>query len=131
MSTSPGSKSELDKPNRSMPDLGADVPALHEVTSLDDIRVAIDAIDGQVIALLGARLDYVKAAAGYKPNLQAVPAPERVRDMLDARARWAEDAGLSADFIAPLFAQISEWFIRQQIAHWPNRIPADPPVEDT
>ncbi len=105
-----------------------DEPGLHPVLpddarSLDDIREGIDGIDRRVIELLALRLDYVQRAADFKPDLASVPAPERVRAMLDDRAEWAASLGLSSDFIAPLFAQVSEWFIRQQIAHWPDRNP--------
>ncbi|WP_254055668.1 isochorismate lyase [Ruegeria sp. EL01] len=101
--------------------LKPDIPEPDEVSGLDDVRQAIDAIDAQIIGLLSRRMDYVKAAADFKSDLQAVPAPERVREMLNERSDWASALGLNPDFVAPLFAQISEWFIRQQIAHWPNR----------
>ncbi|MCG7521796.1 isochorismate lyase [Ruegeria sp. Ofav3-42] len=101
--------------------LEADIPEPEQVNGLEDVRQAIDTIDAQIIGLLSKRLDYVKAAADFKPDLQAVPAPERVREMLNDRSDWASALGLNPDFIAPWFAQISEWFIRQQIAHWPNR----------
>ncbi|RNF35943.1 chorismate mutase [Paracoccus methylarcula] len=107
---------------------GRDETGLHpvppgEARSLDDIRAGIDGIDRRIIELLALRLAYVHRAADFKSDLGSVPAPERVRAMLDDRAEWAGFVGLSPDFIAPLFAQISEWFIRQQIAHWPDRNP--------
>lgn len=99
-------------------DLGPSISAPEDVADLSDVRAAIDAIDARIVALLGLRLRYVLAAAGFKPDLASIPAPERVRQMLDDRARWADEAGLAPDFVAPLFGQISEWYIRQQVRHW-------------
>lgn len=103
--------------------LGLDAPEPGDARELTDIRAGIDAVDARIVDLLALRLAYVRRAADFKTDLGAVPAPERVRAMLDDRAEWAKAAGLSPDFVAPLFAQISEWFIRQQIAHWPDRQP--------
>lgn len=100
------------------PVLPDEVPPPAEVRDLPDVRAGIDSIDAQIVALLGLRLDYVRAAAQFKPDIASIPAPERVREMLDQRGEWAREAGLSEDFVAPLFAQIAEWFIRQQIDHW-------------
>lgn len=99
-------------------DLDARLTAPDAVADLAQVRAGIDTVDAEIIALLALRLDYVRAAAQFKPDLAAIPAPLRVREMLDARALWAQDLGLPPDFVAPLFAQISEWFIRQQTAHW-------------
>lgn len=101
--------------------LGAKVPRPDQVASLLDVRLGIDAIDAQIIALLGLRLDYVQAAAQFKADVKAIPAPERVRDMLDQRGLWAADVGLPATLIAPIFAQLIEWYIRQQIDHFQAR----------
>lgn len=89
-----------------------------DCTSLDDIRVGIDTIDREVIAALGRRLAYVKAAAAFKPTLESIAAPDRVGHMIPERRIWAQEAGLDADFIGPLFAQIIHWFIAQQVRHW-------------
>lgn len=102
-------------------DLGPGVPEPKDVAGLSDVRAGIDAIDAEIIALLGLRAKYVLAAAEFKPDISSIPAPERVREMLDQRESWAESAGLSPDFIGPLFAQVIEWFIRKQIAYWPHR----------
>lgn len=89
-----------------------------ECTGLDDIRVAIDAIDADIIKALGHRLRYVKAAATFKSDEASIAAPDRVGAMIPVRRALAEEAGLNADFVGPLFAQIIHWFIAQQVRHW-------------
>lgn len=85
---------------------------------LNDVRIGIDTLDQQIIQALGQRLAYVKAAAQFKPSEASIPAPERVAAMLPLRREWATDAGLDPAFIGPLFAQIIQWNIDQQILHW-------------
>lgn len=89
-----------------------------QCTNLEDIRVGIDTIDREIIAALGRRLAYVKAATAFKPTEESIAAPERVGAMIPQRRAMAEEAGLDPDFIGPLFAQIIHWFIAQQVRHW-------------
>lgn len=88
---------------------------------LGDIRQAIDTLDHAVVEMLGLRLGYVLEASRFKPDAAAIPAPERVAAMLPERRRWAEENGLNPDFVVPLFAQIIQWFIQQQVAFWQER----------
>lgn len=100
--------------------LHIDAPDPEDCRSLDDIRQGIDAIDARIVALLGLRLRYVLNAAQFKASEAAIPAPERVASMLSKRRDWSEETGLSPDFTVPLFAQIIQWFIQQQVKHWRN-----------
>ncbi|MFC3627282.1 isochorismate lyase [Vogesella amnigena] len=86
--------------------------------SLLDIRSGIDDIDQQVIRLLGERFDYVKAAAAFKRDADAVRAPQRLQQMLAQRRDWATQAGLSADVIEALYRQLVEYFIAEELRHW-------------
>ena len=86
-----------------------------ECSSLQDIRDEIDAIDREITLALGKRLEYVKAAAAFKPNIESIPAPERVAAMLPQRHLWAEQAGLEPEFIENIFNQLIQWFINEQV----------------
>lgn len=46
--------------------------------SMVDIRAEIDRLDRQVVALLGQRFVYVKAASKFKTRETTVRAPERL-----------------------------------------------------
>jgi len=94
--------------------------------SLADIRAAIDAIDEQVIALLGKRAQYVKAAAHFKNSQADVAAPERFVAMLAARRAWAEREGLSADIIEQIYRDLVSYFIACEQEHWQARRPPAP-----
>lgn len=86
--------------------------------SLEEVRAEIDRIDERIVALIGERAGYVKAAARYKDSEQAVAAPERFAAMLHARRRWAAREGLSPDLIESLYRELVQYFIAEEKAHW-------------
>lgn len=86
--------------------------------NLSDIRVGLDTLDKEIVQILARRMGYVKAAAQFKPNEESIPAPERVVAMLEDRKKWAEEAGISTDYVEALFTNIIDWYINQQIKHW-------------
>ena len=97
-----------------------------ECRSLEEVRAAIDAIDHEVIALLGRRAEYVKAAARFKTSEADVHAPERFAAMLQTRRAWAEQAGLSADVIEQIYRDLVAYFIAREKEHWQAKSPPAP-----
>ena len=87
-------------------------------TSLSGVREAIDHIDQQIIALLGLRADYVRAAARFKTSEAAVAAPERRTSMLQVRRGWAEREGLDPDFIEKMYGDLVTYFTAREVEHW-------------
>lgn len=88
--------------------------------SLGEVRLEIDRIDERIIALLGRRAGYVKAAARFKDSEHAVSAPERFAAMLQARRQWAEREGLSPDVIESIYRELVRYFIAEEKEHWRN-----------
>lgn len=83
-----------------------------------DIRYEVDRLDKEVIALLGQRFSYVKAAAKFKTDTAAVAAPERFKAMLVQRRVWAEAEGLNADAIEKLYHDLVTHFIAEELKYW-------------
>jgi isochorismate pyruvate lyase len=71
--------------------------------SLEDVPGAIDALQGEIVAPLGARPRYVEATARFKTSEGNVHAPECQRAMLEERRRWAKEEGLSPEVIEDLY----------------------------
>ena len=92
-----------------------------DCNSIADVRDAIDHVDEQIIALLGLRGDYVRAAARFKTSEQDVAAPERQAAMLEARRRWGLREGLDADFMEKLYRDLIAHFIEREREHWKAR----------
>jgi isochorismate pyruvate lyase len=58
-----------------------------ECASIEDVRRGIDALDREIVALIGRRARYVEAAARFKTDEAGVRAPERQRAMPEERRR--------------------------------------------
>ncbi len=86
--------------------------------SMVDIRAEIDRLDRQVVALLGQRFAYVKAASKFKTSETTVRAPERLQAMLQQRRVWAEEDGLDADVIEKMYQDLVNHFINEEMKHW-------------
>ena len=95
--------------------------------NMADIRREIDAIDHQVIQLLGKRKGYVHAASKFKTSASNVKAPERLKTMLVQRRSWAEAAELDPDVIEKLYQDLVNYFIATEMKEWQS----NPSVEDT
>jgi len=76
---------------------------------LSSYRQRIDEIDAQLIALLRARYDVIDEVAVLKAREGiAATLPDRVDAVRENAARMAAEAGLDADFIRKLWAQLIE-----------------------
>ncbi len=92
--------------------------AADECADIHDIRAEIDRIDREVIALLGQRYSYVKAAAKFKTSRESVKAPDRFEAMLRQRREWAESVGLNPDVIEKLYRNLVNHFIEEEMKQW-------------
>lgn len=88
---------------------------------MQDIRAEIDAIDRQIIALLGRRIRYVEAATAFKRNAAAVRADERVDAMIGARRQWAEEEQLPPDLIEKVYRMLVDGFIQHEMTQWQHK----------
>jgi isochorismate pyruvate lyase len=89
-----------------------------ECASLAEIREQMDAIDRETIAMLAARVGYVRAAAKFKTSATAVAAPDRVQAVLNTRREWAERAGLDGGVVEALYRDIVAYCISEEKKHW-------------
>jgi isochorismate pyruvate lyase len=89
-----------------------------DCASLEDVRRGIDALDLDIIRLIGERSQYVKAAAKFKTSEAGVRAPERRQAMLEERRQWAEQEGLNPDTIEKLYEDLIDYFIGRELENW-------------
>lgn len=86
--------------------------------NLQEIRAGIDCIDREVIAALGQRFAYVKAAAKFKTSEAGVKASDRFAAMLQQRREWAAAEGLNPDVIERLYHDLVTHFIEEELKQW-------------
>jgi len=93
----------------------------NDCENMAEIRAEIDQLDRQVIALIGRRFAYVKAASKFKNSETSVKAPERFQSMLQQRRVWAEEEDLNPDAIEKLYQDLANHFIEEEMKHWKAR----------
>jgi isochorismate pyruvate lyase len=86
--------------------------------TLQDVRSEIDALDEEIIRLLGRRAGYVHAAARFKTSEEHVAAPDRQAAMMQVRRAWAQREGLSPDVIEEIYRRLIAYFIEREIREW-------------
>jgi isochorismate pyruvate lyase len=89
-----------------------------DCASIEDVRGAVDELDREVLRLLGRRARYVAAAARFKTDQNSVRAPERQKNMLALRRRWAEKEGLDPNFVEELYGRIVSHFVSREMDYW-------------
>ena len=85
-----------------------------DCVTIDEIREGIDAIDKQVIDLLGKRFKYVKEIVRFKKNEEDVVARQRYDQVLENRRKLAAEKGLDPDVIENVYKILVSYFIEEQ-----------------
>ena len=82
--------------------------------TIDEVREGIDAIDKQIIDLLGERLLHVKDIVRFKKNEEDVIARKRYDQVLKVRREWAIEQGIDPDIIENIYKTLLQYFIEEQ-----------------
>ncbi|WP_066938047.1 chorismate mutase [Microtetraspora fusca] len=89
---------------------------MSDPTSLAEVRARIDALDGELIRLLADRQALVRHAAAFKADEQAVRAPGRVEQVVQAARARALSAGLSPSVAEAVWRAMIAAFIDLELA---------------
>lgn len=86
--------------------------------SLEEVRTQIDAIDAQIVELLGARQQLVFQAATYKRNPDEVRAPKRREQMMIRLHDLSLQHGVEPTVVERVYtAMIDEFIELEQRRH--------------
>ena len=95
-----------------------DIDSPDHCVSLREVRKGIDQIDRTLVQLLSQRAGFVARAAEFKNSEAEVRAPNRVRELLAERRRWAQEDGVSAELIDEVFRTVVEHFVGREVDRW-------------
>ncbi|MDR2858537.1 MAG: chorismate mutase [Novosphingobium sp.] len=102
-----------------MPDTPPDASvAPEDCETMREVRAGVDALDAELVALLGRRFAYMRAAARIKPNRGAVRDEARKDEVIANAVALAKAGGLPADLIAGLWEQLVENCITYELGEW-------------
>ncbi len=82
--------------------------------SMAQLRVAIDALDARLVALLAVRQAYIDRAAQLKTGRDQVRDPGRIEDVVAKVIAEGKKAGLSAEIAEPVWRALIEASIRHE-----------------
>ncbi|GGK86489.1 chorismate mutase [Sphaerisporangium melleum] len=89
---------------------------MSDPASLAEVRSRIDALDGELVRLLADRQALVRRAAAFKADEQAVRAPGRVEQVVEAARARAAGAGLSPEVAEAVWRAMIAAFIDLELA---------------
>lgn len=84
--------------------------------TMADLRIQIDGIDAQLIALLAQRSGYIDRAVDLK-KIEGLPArtTDRVAEVLGKVRALATDHALDPDLVEALWKELIEWGIQREM----------------
>ena len=83
--------------------------------SMRDVRQAIDALDEELLTILGRRIKYIERAAQIKTSIDTIRDDERIDAIIAKRSAQAAEHGYSEDIIADLFRQLIEYSVAHEM----------------
>ena len=84
-------------------------------TSMTEVRVGVDAVDRQIVALIARRFGYMDAAARIKPERTAVRDEWRKADVKAKVDAAAEAAGIDRSLMSRLYEDLIETSIAHEL----------------
>jgi len=92
--------------------------------TMTEVRIGVDQVDRELVALLVRRFGYMDAAARIKTDRGAVRDEARKTEVLDNVARAAEAAGLEPERLRAVWNELVEQSIAYEATEW-DRLRAD------
>ena len=85
------------------------------LTEIENIRQILDALDAEVVDILGKRMDIVKEMATIKSKYNMpILQQDRWREIVQSRTEWGAKNGLNEEFMLKLFELIHDKSIKTQ-----------------
>jgi isochorismate pyruvate lyase len=89
--------------------------------TMEEVRAGVDALDREIVALLGERFRYMEAAARIKPDRAAVRDEPRKADVLAKVAAHASASGVPDGVAADLYERLIEASIAYELERFDAR----------
>jgi isochorismate pyruvate lyase len=93
----------------------------NECNNMEDVRSGVDALDGEMVRLLGQRFAYMDAAARIKVDRNHVRDEARKTQVLDNVESAADVHGIPSGFIRGWWEQLVEMSIAYELQGWDDK----------
>jgi isochorismate pyruvate lyase len=79
------------------------------------IREDVNAIDREIVRLLGRRLEYVRSAVRFKPDEESIRRPDHWERFFAQRRAWGEQEGYDPEVIEAIYERLYEYTVQVQL----------------
>lgn len=86
---------------------------------LDEVRERIDAVDREIVRLLGERSGYVQQVVRFKRTAEDARAPARVEQVIARVRSHADETGVDPDLVERIYRLMIDWFIEEELKQLP------------
>ena len=86
-----------------------------ECNSIDEVRNNINNIDEQIVKLIAQRGEFVKQAAKFKKDSDAVKAPKRVEEVINKVKKLAQLNGANEEVVENVYRTMINNFIKAEM----------------
>lgn len=84
--------------------------------NLGDIRAAVNAIDRQIVRLLGKRTQYARAAFAFKTDRKSIGRAAHYKKVIAKRKAWARQHGADPQMVAKIYLAVVNESKRMHLA---------------
>ena len=82
---------------------------------MEAIRADVNAIDREIIRLLGRRLAYVRSAVRFKPDEESIRRPDHWDRFFAQRRAWGEEEGYDPKVIEAIYRRLYDYTVEVQL----------------
>lgn len=86
-----------------------------ECNSIEEVRNNINNIDEQIVKLIALRGEFVKQAAKFKKDSDAVKAPKRVEEVISKVKDLAKSTGANEEVVENIYRTMINSFIKAEM----------------
>lgn len=86
-----------------------------ECNSIEEVRNNINNIDEQIVKLIALRGEFVKQAAKFKKDSDAVKAPKRVEEVINKVKDLAKSTGANEEVVENIYRTMINSFIKLEM----------------
>ena len=86
-----------------------------ECNSIEEVRNNINNIDEQIVQLIAQRGEFVKQAAKFKKDSDAVKAPKRVEEVINKVKKLAQLNGANEEVVENVYRTMINNFIKAEM----------------
>lgn len=80
--------------------------APEDCKDIQDIRDAVNALDREIIEILGKRTRYVHEAVRFKKSEDDIRKPGHIPALIEQRRTWATEYGVDPGFVAGIYQSL-------------------------